>query len=275
MPRTDLPASPQAKLAAFRSILREMGSVVVAYSGGIDSALVLRVASETLGDRALGLTAVGPALAPSEREAAMRSAAEMGARHLLVDSKEIEDPNYRKNPTDRCYFCKSELYRITEARRRDLGFEWVANGTNADDLDDHRPGLAAAEEARVRSPLLEARIGKQDVRDMAQLLGMSTWDKPASACLASRIPYGTEVTPERLSRIGRLEGALRELGLRQVRARFHGETVRVEVAREELERAFILRERIVEVGRAEGFAYVTLDLEGYRTGSLNVLGERS
>lgn len=258
-------------LRDLRAIFEEMGSVVVAFSGGIDSALVLRVAHDVLGDRAVGLTAVGPALAERERAEAGRIAAEIGARHLFVDSHEIDDADYRRNAGDRCYFCKSELYRITTRMREELGVAWVANGTNADDLGDHRPGLVAADEARVRSPLVEARIGKAEVRAIARELGMTVWDKPASACLASRIPYGTEVTPQRLRQIGALEAALKDLGLRQVRVRYHEALARIEVPRDDLLRAFDLRDAIVAAAKQAGFTFIALDLEGYRTGSLNAL----
>ncbi len=259
------------ELTALRDRIASLESVVVAFSGGIDSALVLKVAADVLGDRALGVTAVGPALAEREREDAVRIARTLGARHELVSSNEIHDPRYRANPSNRCYFCKTELYRITEARRAALGFAWVANGTNRDDLGDHRPGLVAADESRVRSPLLEADLGKDGVRAVALELGMDVWDKPASACLASRIPYGVEVTPERLAKIGAFEAALADLGLRQVRVRYHESLARVEVAAGELERAFGMRDAIVRAGRSAGFSFVALDLEGYRTGSLNAL----
>jgi uncharacterized protein len=263
--------STHPQLGALRALLTEMRSVVVAFSGGIDSALVLKVATDVLGDRAVGLTAVGPALAERERDDARRIAETLGARHLFVDSREIDDPNYRENPQNRCYFCKSELYRITEAKRIELGFDFTVNGTNKDDLGDYRPGLTAADEAKVRSPLVEVGIDKDGVRALAKTLEMAIWDKPAAACLASRIPYGTAVTPERLAQIGGLEAALKDLGLRQVRVRYHGELARIEVGAHELEAALALRQAITRAGRAHGFVFVTLDLEGYRTGSFNAL----
>jgi uncharacterized protein len=252
-----------------------MGSVLVCYSGGVDSAFVLAAAHEVLGARAVGMTAVSPSLAPYEKEAAVAVAAQIGARHELVDSHEIERPGYVANAPDRCFYCKTELYTIAEQKARDWGLAHVVNGTNLDDLGDHRPGLDAAKNAGVRSVLVECGFHKEDVRRGAHLLGVTVWDKPASACLSSRIPYGTEVTRERLAQIGGLEAELRRLGLRQVRVRWHGlgssdrAMARVEVARDELPRAFDERDRIVDAGKRFGFAYVTLDLQGYRTGSHN------
>ena len=244
-------------------------SVLVAYSGGTDSALVLRVAHDVLGSRAVALTAVSPSLSPEERAEAVRVAREIGAHHVLVDSHEIDDPAYAANPTNRCYHCKSELYRLTEPERLRLDLRLTVNGTNVDDLGDVRPGLEAAREAGVRSPLVEAGMRKQDVRRVARDLGLSIWDKPAAACLASRIPHGTAVTLDRLAQIGRFEAALKALGFRQVRVRYHGDTARIETATVELARAVELRHAIVAAGKAAGFTFVALDLEGYRMGSFN------
>jgi uncharacterized protein len=260
-----------------RSAIGDMGSVLVCYSGGVDSALVLAVAHEVLGERAIGMTAVSPSLAPFEKEAAIAIARQIGARHELVESHEIERPGYVANASDRCFYCKSELYEIAESKQREWGVAHVLNGTNLDDLGDHRPGLEAAKRANVRSVLVECGFKKEDVRRSAHLLGLAIWDKPASACLSSRIPYGTEVTRERLAQIGGLEAELRNLGLRQVRVRWHGlgeaaadrALVRVEVARDELTRAFDARDAIVDAAKRFGFAYVTLDLQGYRLGSHN------
>ena len=235
----------------------------------VDSAFVLKVAHDVLGDRALGLTALSPALPVEEREAAAALARELGVAHALVDSHEIDDPNYAANPINRCYFCKSELYTVAQREARARGFAVILNGTNLDDLGDHRPGLDAAREANVRSPLVEASFTKEDVRRCARFVGLRVWDKPAAACLASRIPYGTSVTHERLRQIDRAEAAIRALGIRQLRVRYHDRLARVEVAQPEMDRAFALRLEIAAACRAAGFAYATLDLEGYRLGSHN------
>ena len=245
--------------------------MLVCYSGGLDSALVLAVAHAELGEKAIGMTAVSASLPASEKDDAARIAARIGADHRFVDSNEIERPGYVANGPDRCFHCKSELYDIAQAKAAEWGLSAIANGTNTDDLGDYRPGLEAAKNAGVRSPLLEARLSKNDARSVAKLLGLPIWDKPASACLSSRIPYGTSVTRDRLAQIGGLESDLKGLGFRQVRVRFHDKVARIEVALEELERmrAPGVREAIVEAGKRHGFTYVTLDLAGYRLGSHN------
>jgi uncharacterized protein len=284
------PAQPSTCLERLEQLMRGMESVLVCYSGGIDSAFVLAVAHRVLGERCVGMTAVSPSLAPFEKEEAIAIAKKIGARHELVESHEIDSEDYAKNHADRCFHCKSELYRISEVKKREWALAEVVNGTNLDDLGDYRPGLEAAKNAGARSPLVEAGLRKADVRLLAQELGLTIWDKPASACLSSRLPYGTRVTRERLLQIGALEGEIHALGIRQARVRWHavGGTApgtneaamaRIEIGRDELTRAFEVRDAIVEAGKRVGFTYVTLDLAGYRLGShnevLSVDGRRS
>ncbi len=265
------------RLASLERIVREMGSVLVCYSGGVDSAFVLAVAHRVLGPQAIGMTAVSPSLAPFEKVAAIEIAKQIGARHELVDSNEIDNPAYQANGPDRCFHCKSELYSISSKMKAVWGSAHVVNGTNLDDLGDYRPGLEAAKNAGVRSPLIEAGFTKQDVRAASAELGLAVWDKPASACLSSRIPFGTQVTRERLAQIAALEARLKGLGLRQVRVRWHqvgasensGALARIEVDRAELVSAFERSSELVAAGKDAGFAYVTLDLQGYRQGSHN------
>jgi len=257
------------KLSPLRQVIQELGSVVVCYSGGIDSALVLAVAADELGDSAVGLTAVGPALPASERADAQRIAREIGARHVFVESNEIERPGYVQNAPDRCFHCKTELYEIAESKRAELGFAHVVNGANVDDLGDYRPGLDAARDARVRSPLMEAHFTKQDVRDAARELGLDVWDKPAAACLSSRIPYGSSVTRERLAQVEGFERDLMSLGFRRVRVRWHDVIARIEVDADDFELLVKHREEAAVLGKRHGFTYVTADLAGYRMGSHN------
>ncbi|HVK69423.1 MAG TPA: ATP-dependent sacrificial sulfur transferase LarE [Polyangium sp.] len=261
----------EEKLARLRERLVELGSVLVCYSGGVDSAFVLAAAHAALGPRAIGMTAVSPSLAPGEHEDAVAVARAIGADHRLVASNEIEDAGYVANNPDRCFHCKSELYRIAAQKRVEWGLAAILNGTNVDDLGDYRPGLEAARLAEVVSPLVELGFTKADVRAGASALGLPIWDKPAAACLSSRIPYGTSVTRERLTQIGGFEGALKRLGFRQVRVRYHGELARIELALAEVGRAAEpeIRDAIVAAGKQHGFKYVTLDLAGYRVGSHN------
>jgi len=268
-------------MARLVATLRDMGSVLVCYSGGVDSAFVLAVAHQVLGPKCIGMTAVSPSLASFELEDAVHVARGIGARHELVDSNEIEDENYAKNDVDRCFHCKSELYRLSAKKKIDWAMNEVVNGTNLDDLGDYRPGLEAAKEAGARSPLVEAGFSKADVRALSQRIGLGVWDKPAAACLSSRLPYGTRVTRERLTQIGALEQELHALGIRQARVRWHAsqaETAvatkeaaiaRIEIGKDEMLKAFDVRDAIVAAGKRLGFAYVTLDLAGYRTGSHN------
>jgi len=261
----------EPKLDALREHFRTMESVVVCYSGGLDSGFVLAVAHEQLGPRAVGLTAAGPALAPSEREDAAAFAKQIGATHEIIDAGEIDVKDYVANGPDRCFHCKTALYVAAERFRKDHGLAHVVNGTNLDDLGDYRPGLEAAKNAGVRSPLVEVGFHKADVREAAKRMGLRLWDKPAAACLASRIPYGTAVTPERLSQVAGLEAEIRALGFRVVRVRHHDAIARIELGAEELARMLepTCRTQVNDAGKRHGFSYVTLDLGAYRVGSHN------
>jgi uncharacterized protein len=259
------------RVEALRASLRARGSALVAFSGGVDSTFVLKVAVDELGDRAVALTAISASVAPEERRAASELARTLGARHLEVDSHELEDPQYAQNPVNRCYFCKSELYAICERARAQLGLAVVVDGFNADDRRDHRPGHRAARESAVFSPLEEVGLSKDEIRAWSKRFGLPTWDKPAMPCLASRIPYGTPVTPERLGQIGTAEAELRRLGIRELRVRHHGEIARIEVDAAELHRFAEpeLREAVTGALKALGFKFVVLDLEPFRSGRLN------
>jgi uncharacterized protein len=263
--------SPEAKETFLLARLNEAGSLIVALSGGADSAYLAWAAQRALGKRALSVTALSPSFSAHDRAAVDDFVGRFSIHHEFIDTHEVENPAYRANAADRCFYCKDELFSALDALAQQRGFAATAYGVNADDTLDFRPGHRAAKEHRVLAPLLDVGLRKPEIRQLSQRAGLPTWDRPASACLASRVPYGTEVTPERLMLIERGEAALRELGFRQFRVRLHDKLARVEIAPEEMDRAFS-RETSAAISQAlkrAGFTYVALDLEGYRQGSLN------
>ncbi|MEM7794414.1 MAG: ATP-dependent sacrificial sulfur transferase LarE [Cyanobacteria bacterium P01_C01_bin.118] len=265
------------KLQQLQSIFQSVDRALIAYSGGIDSTLVAKVAHDVLGQKALAVTAESPSLMLEDLEAAKRQAEFMGLAHRIVQTHEMDNPNYTSNPTNRCYFCKSELHDTLKPLAMAEGYPYVVDGLNADDLQDYRPGIQAAKERGVRSPLAEVGLSKLEVREMSKYLGLPWWDKPSQPCLSSRFPYGELITTEKLHRVGQCERYLRQLGVRNLRVRSDGETARIELPPSEI-KAFIAMvdlDTLVTAFQDYGFTYVTLDLEGYKSGKLNRVLEKT
>lgn len=265
---SDMPALAD-KIQHLNRILSRLGSVVVAYSGGVDSTFLAKVAYDALGDRALAVTAVSPSLAASELEEARALAERIGVKHVLINSNEVSDPRYLANQADRCYFCKQEVYGLLVAYASEQGFAATADGTNVDDLRDPRPGRKAAREHGVLSPLVDAGFSKAEIREVSRSLGLPTADKPSMACLSSRIPFGTPISIQSLQQVEAAEALLKALGLGQVRVRHHRDTARIEVDPDDFAAVIERREEIVAGMKALGYVYVSLDLEGYAAGSMN------
>jgi uncharacterized protein len=262
----------QAKLSHLKTILRQMNGCAVAFSGGVDSSLLLTIAHEVLGERSLAVIATSSTYPEREYRRALEFVQSRNLPHVAIASEELDIPGYSANPANRCYHCKRELFEKVWEQARAHGLEWVADGSNADDVLDYRPGMDAARELRVRSPLREAGLAKQDIRTIArEVYSLSVADKPAMACLASRFPYGSPITREKLGQVERVEEYLERNGFRIFRARHHGNVLRLELGPDEMEAIFRdgMREKVVAFAREQGFAYITLDMEGYRTGSMN------
>src|SRR5918999_121684 len=263
-------SSPEGRLRELERLVALYGSALVAFSGGVDSSLALAICARALPKgNVLAVTSNNETYLPSELDLAREFAGSLGVEYLIVNTRELDNPDYASNPANRCYFCKSTLYSDLRRIAEERGYACVVDGANADDEGDYRPGRKAAKELEVVSPLSKAGVGKAEVRVLAKYLGLPSWDKPALACLSSRFPYGQEITPEKLSQVARAEEFLRAEGFRQVRVRHHGEIARLEVGPDEMEKAFACRDRISAELKEAGFLYVALDLSGYASGSLN------
>jgi len=260
-----------AKFTHLTEILRQSDQVLVAFSAGVDSTFLLKAAHLALGEGVVALTASSASVPPGELDAARSFAVSLGCQHIVLDSHEIDNPAYAQNPVNRCFFCKDELYKICRDQADKLGIVTIVDGTNLDDLKDHRPGLQAADQWGVRHPLVEAGLTKNEIRRYSHELALPTWDKPSSPCLSSRFPYGTSIDLEKLKKVGACEVFLKELGFREFRVRYHGELARIEVNPNEFDRLFdkTVRDAIVKRFKEVGFKFVSLDLQGFRSGSLN------
>src|SRR5271156_5712765 len=264
-------ATLTAKLDRMRAMFAPMRNLIVAFSGGVDSTFVLKVAHDVLGDSVLALTTTSPTMPDEDRDSALAMARMIGARHLVVESNELEIPGYAANPLNRCYLCKHNLFTVCEAKAAELGIDEIVDGLNLDDLHDYRPGMQAASEKRVRHPLVEAEMTKADVRALSRAMGLPTWDRPASPCLSSRFPYGTQITPAGLEKVAAGEKLLHSMGFSVARVRYHGDVARLALEQSEMARGVepALRETVDREFKKIGFRFVAIDLKGFRSGSLN------
>ncbi len=268
---TPVEAKLDRKLERLRGIFAPMRSAIVAFSGGVDSTFVLKVAHDAIGDRIIALTTTSPTMPDEDRESALTMARAIGARHLVIESNELEIPGYAANPVNRCYLCKYNLFTVCEGKAGELGIEEIVDGLNLDDLHDYRPGMQAASEKRVRHPLVEAELTKAEIRELSRAMNLPTWDRPASPCLSSRFPYGTEITHEGLAKVAEGEKLLHAMGFRVARVRYHGDVARLELEQSEIARVLEpdLRDSVDREFKRIGFRFVTIDLKGFRSGSLN------
>ena len=257
------------KLDKLKDILKSLDSVVIAFSGGVDSTLLSKVAYEVLGDKSLAVTAKSETYTKSELEDAIELAKKIGIKHEVIETSELDIPEFSHNPVDRCYYCKKELLTKLKEFAKSNGFKNVVDGANVDDVGDYRPGMRAVAELNVRSPLKEAQLTKAEIRELSKHYGLPSWDKPSAACLASRFPYGTEITAERLDTVGDAEAFIKSFGIIQLRVRYHDQIARIEVSEKDMENLLKNRDQIVKKLKEFGFSYVTMDLQGYRTGSMN------